>query len=203
MSFTVIFFSCNRVGQSKSESLFSGKVNHKNDKRPKSQLLLMKKIKAYSIDYEILTNSAKPDQASEQFKKFTLDSLKDVKDWVMIVDGIDDNEFASSPLSRYTFADQPIYNLKLISIIDQSAVNTDTISIDNKVNFILTLPKKPKGDNFKKYVEVIKTLNQGDTIFFSGAITKIDNEMKVNLTDVVKQYMLTNLDLLPKSIRKK
>lgn len=153
--------------------------------------------------YELTSNTAKQDNFSDSFTKFALDSLKNVKDWEFIVNGIDDNEFASNPIARNMLEGQPIYNLKLISIIDPSAITADTLSIDNYANFIITVPKKPNGALFIKQVELIKSLNSGDTVLVSGDITYVNNQLKVDFSDVVKDIYSSNIDILASDIKRK
>lgn len=81
------------------------------------------------------------------------------------------------------FGRNEIYNLNLISILDLHLKNTETISIDNKASFTITLPKVPDNDKFKEMLGVLKTLTYGDTVLVSGAVTKINDDLKVDFKE--------------------
>ena len=60
------------------------------DTLPKTQSSFMKKLYDINHDYSLLQNPIKQDKLSEELVKFALDSLKNVKEWVLIVDNIND-----------------------------------------------------------------------------------------------------------------
>lgn len=122
---------------------------------------------------------------------------------MFLVKDIDDNEFASNPLAQTTFAGKEIYNFNLISIINPSAVTTDTLEINNYINFISTVPKKSKAIALQNQIEVIKSLKSGDTVFVNGSITYINTQLKIDFEDVVNEPYGTNIDILLNSIKKK
>jgi hypothetical protein len=80
----------------------------------------------------------------------------------------------------------------------------DTIASDNKVDFTYTILKTPKSNDLKKQLTVIKKLSKGDTVIVSGAVTHIDNNLKVNFASFFDEIFGTwAVDLLITDIHKK
>ncbi|WP_214072399.1 hypothetical protein [Mucilaginibacter sp. dw_454] len=76
------------------------------------------------------------------------------------------------------------------------------MSIGNRVDFTYTIPKNPKGDALKKQLTIIKTLNKGDVVTVSGALTHFDDNGKINFASFYDSYGPWNIDLLLSDIKK-
>lgn len=173
------------------------------DDRPKTQIAFMNKLAPLIDDYDVQYNSVRFDKTAEDIKKYALDSLKNVKDWEFIVEEINDNEFMSSEVTLNALGYQPVYNLLLNSVIDNSKIDADTIPINNKINFIITIPKKPKTKVFLDISKKIATLKEGDTVYVSGAITKFNKNLEIDFSEFLKRYYTEYLEIFPLSIKKK
>lgn len=171
------------------------------DDRPKEEITFLSKVLAES-DQNVTSNAVSKDSHISAFNKYALDSLKHIVNWEMIVDEVNDNEYDSSSAGKVLFNGSPIYNLLLTAPvkIDRSV---DTIAIDNRVDFILTIPKQPKSDTLKKHLSVIQALKKGDTVIISGALTHLDNNGKVNFASFYDQTLPWKIDVLQTAIRKK
>lgn len=195
-----VFFSCqNNRKQSQTSTL---NVLVENDIRPKDEIYFLNRVKIES-DYEITSNAVKKDNHIKAFNKYALDSLKKVTDWEMIVTEVNDMQNATSSFAEALgINNNPVYNLLLVAPIkiDNSV---DTIAIDNRVDFTYTMPKEPKGDELKRQLTIIKTLNKGDTVIVSGALAHLDNKLKVNFASFYDETLPWNVDLLLTDIRKK
>lgn len=170
------------------------------DPRPVAEVNFLNRIKAES-DYEISSDAIKKDTHIAAFNKYSLDSLKNISGWDMIVTEINDNELSeNSAMSKIGLAG-PVYNIKLTAPIkiDKSV---DTLSIGNRVDFTYTIPKQPKGDALRKQMEIIKTLSKGDVVQVSGALTHLDDNGKVNFASFYDSYGPWNIDLLLIDIKK-
>ncbi|MGZ3755506.1 MAG: hypothetical protein ACXVAY_00845 [Mucilaginibacter sp.] len=170
------------------------------DNRPKDELYFLNRVKA-EADYELSQNAVQKDMHIDAFNKYAKDSLKKIVNWEMIVTEINDNEFAANSVAKTLFGNN-VYNVELVAPIkfDKSV---DTIAIDNRVDFTLTIPKKPKGDLVKAQLSTIQTLKKGDTVIVSGALTHLDDQSKVNFAEFYEHYQPWNIDLLQTEIHKK
>lgn len=182
----------------------SKKVGETKDARPSKQIAFMERLKTIKESYyDFYGNAVKFDSVANDLKNFALDSLKDIKEWEFIVKKIDDNFYSSGPLSRELFQGQDIYNLNLISILDVNSLFKGDQEILNFVNFKATVLKTPKSENLIKQMEVIKTLSIGDTVLIDGSVTKINNHLKVDFSDIVEPVFVNPIDLLITNIVKK
>jgi len=169
------------------------------DPRPLAEVNFLNRVKAES-DYEITSDAIKKDTHIAAFNKYALDSLKNITGWEMIVTEINDNELSSSSVMSKIGLAGPVYNLKLTAPIkiDKSV---DTLSVGNRVDFTYTIPKQPKGDALQKQLEIIKTLNKGDVVVISGALTHFDDSGKVNFASFYDAYGPWNIDLLLNDVK--
>jgi hypothetical protein len=170
------------------------------DPRPNSEVAFLNRVKA-EADFDSASDAVKKDAHIAAFNKYTLDSLKNISDWEMIVAEINDNELSSNSVMKKIGLAGPVYNiiLKAPIKIDKSV---DSIAITNRVEFTYTIPKQPKGDALKKQLEIIKTLSKGDVVVVSGAITHFDDSGKVDFTSFYDEYVPWNVDLLLNDISK-
>ncbi|GAA3994596.1 hypothetical protein [Mucilaginibacter dorajii] len=171
------------------------------DPRPKDEAAFFKRIAAES-DYDVTSNAAKKDAHIIAFNKYALDSLKSIKDWEFKVTEVNDNSSDASSLVKTMGNPDAVYNLILVAPIKVDN-SVDSISISNRVDFVYSIPKEPKGDALKKQLDLIKTLTKNDVVIVSGALTHIDDKGKVNFASFYDQYLPWNIDLLLTSIRKK
>jgi len=170
------------------------------DRRPKEEIAFLNRVKAES-DYHIQSNAAQKDMHINAFNKYALDSLKTIVNWEMIVTGINDDTMDATTVAKMLLSSD-VYNLQLVAPIkiDRSV---DTIAIDNRVDFTLTIPKTPKGDTLKKQLQVVQKLKAGDTVIVSGALTHLDDKGKINFASFYDKSLPWNIDLLQTKIRKK
>lgn len=202
---SITLFGCQN--QSKEKAINANKnvsqdTKVDSDPRPKNQIYFLNKVHTES-DYSITSNSIKKDAHIEAFNKYAKDTLKEFKNWEFIVDEVNDNRSDANTISQiFGWDENPIYNLIAVAPvkIDNSV---DTIAIDNRVDFVYTLPKSPKGASLKKQLLVIKDLNKGDIIIVSGAVTHLDNKGKINFASFYEQDLPWNVDLMVSDIRKK
>jgi hypothetical protein len=170
------------------------------DRRPTTQVNFMNKVKADS-DYEITSDAIKKDTHIEAFNKYATDSLKNISGWEMIVTEINDNDMAMNSFSSVLGLAGPVYNLVLTAPIGIDRT-VDSLAINNRVDFVYTLPKSPKGDVLKKQLDIIKTLNKGDVVIVSGAITHVNDKGKIDFSPFYDEYGPWKLDLLLNTISK-
>ena len=197
---------CQYINKEKKEQefpelyLIPEKPNN-TDNRPKAEIAFLSRVLAES-DYNVTSNAASKDSHISAFNKYAVDSLKQIANWEMIVDEVNDNEFSSSTAGKILFSDTEVYNVKMVAPvkIDRSI---DTIAIDNEVEFTLTIPKNPKTDTLKKQLSVIQTLKKGDTVIISGALTHLDKNGKINFASFYDQMLPWNVDVLQTAIHKK
>jgi len=170
------------------------------DPRPVQEVSFLNRVKAES-DYEITSNAVKKDAHIVAFNKYALDSLKNITGWEMIVTDVNDNSLSSNTVVSKLGDGSPVYNLVLTVLvkIDRSV---DSVGVDNRIDFTYTIPKDPKGDALKKQLAVIKTLNKGDAVIVSGALTHLDDSGKVNFASFYDSYGPWNIDLLLNNISK-
>jgi len=173
-----------------------------DDNRPKEELNFLNKAGAEYEDYD--SNAAQKDKRVADFNKYATDSLKKIAGWEMIVSEVNDENFSSNSFAKAFFDldNNPVYNLELVEPIKYDK-SVDTIGINNRVEFTYTLPKTPKGDSLKKQLALIQNLKKGDTVIVSGALTHIDDNLKVNFAAVFDKGMPWQVDLLATSVRKK
>jgi hypothetical protein len=164
------------------------------DPRPAAEVAFLNKVKAES-DYDIASDAIKKDTHIEAFNKYALDSLKKISAWEMIVAEINDDELSSNSVMSKIGLAGPIYNVKLTAPIKLDK-SVDSIAIDNRVDFTITILKKPNGEVLKQQLAVIKTLKKGDVVIVSGALTHFDDDAKVNFASFYEQYSPWNIDLL-------
>ncbi|HEY5325922.1 MAG TPA: hypothetical protein VIJ27_02895, partial [Mucilaginibacter sp.] len=87
------------------------------DTRPKSQLLFNHIVDSLSED-SYSTNAAKTDVRVQWFNKYALDSLRNIKNWQVIVNEVSENtNDASSVAKQLLDLSKPFYNLKMYSVI--------------------------------------------------------------------------------------
>jgi len=202
---SITFSACQNQAhnQVQSPQASAAPTNTDVETRPKEEVHFLNKVLAES-DYDITSNAIKKDEHIKSFNKYALDSLKDIKDWELIVTEINDNSFdANSVISTLGNASAaPIYNLKLVAPIkiDNSV---DTISISNRVDFTFTTPKDPKNEGLKKIVAILKTLSKDDAVIVSGSLTHVNGKGKVDFSSFYDQYGPWNVDVLLSDIRKK
>lgn len=193
-----VILSCNQSLKNKAVSV--------SDDRPKSQLYFNHMVDSLSNDYQTTNNSAKADLRYEEFKKYALDSLKEIKDWVVLVNEVSDyvgDANSTAPL-RMDLS-KPIYNLKMYSVIrmyDKINPSLDSVNLpQGDVIFLTyTTPKSPKD---KKFIDLIKSVNNGDTLLVSGSLTHINQDYKIDFKDMMKTGYAWNFDLLASEIKKK
>lgn len=173
------------------------------DTRPSSQISFVKRLGGYQFNYSLSSNSSLFDKTVDSLNKLALDSLKDVKNWEFIVEEINDNQHYSKAIAMNMLEGIEIYNLILRSPIDPITEYKDSVSISENVHFMITVPKKPKSPDFIKTVAEIKSLNVGDTVLVSGSITKLNKNLEVDFSDLVKELYTNYVDIFPKSIKKK
>lgn len=105
------------------------------DNRPNDQISLMNRISNISNDYSnTYGNSAKLDMEIDSFTQYALDSLKSIKNWVMIVNDINDNPYSANSFANglYDLNSTPVYNLILYSTIkDYDKVDAAMDSINH------------------------------------------------------------------------
>lgn len=199
-------FACQNRDQKTSKNAYSDvavKTDSDHDSRPKEEISFLNRVKAES-DYEVTSNAVKKDAHIKAFNKYSLDSLKNIKDWEFTVTEIND---ASSDANSFIkmlgdLDNNQIYNLVLVAPIkiDNSV---DSVAIDNRVDFTYTIPKNPKNAVLIKQLSILKTLQKGDVVIVSGALTHLDDNSKVNFESFYDQYGPWNVDLLLTDIRKK
>jgi hypothetical protein len=170
------------------------------DPRPNGEIAFLNRVKAES-DYDVTSDAIKKDTHIEAFNKYTLDSLKNISGWEMIVTEINDNELSSNSVMSKIGLAGPVYNVKLTAPINIDK-SVDSIAISNRVDFTITIPKKPNSEALKKQLAVIKTLSKGDVVNVSGALTHFDDNGKVNFASFYDAYGPWNIDLLLNDISK-
>jgi len=210
----MVLFSCNSTNSNQGSGSDTSLVVRKeavangdkgttvaNDQRAQDELIFLNRIKAES-DYEITSNAAKKDVHIAAFNKYALDSLKKVSGWEMIVTEINDNRYDQNKTAKVIFGGAPAYNLKLVAPIkiDKTA---DSIAVDNRVDFTVTVPKNANSEMLKAQLNVIKNLSRGDTVIVGGSITHLDEVGKVNFASFYDGMANWNLDLLATDIQKK
>jgi len=210
----IILFSCNGTNSNNSRGADTSVVVRKeavtndnkgttvaNDQRAQDELIFLNRIKAES-DYEITSNAAKKDVHIAAFNKYALDSLKKISGWEMIVTEINDKNYDQNTTAKVIFGGAPAYNLKLVAPITVDK-KTDTIAIDNRVDFTVTIPKSANSEMLKTQLNIIKNLSRGDTVIVAGSITHLDEAGKVNFSTFYDGMANWNLDLLATDIQKK
>jgi len=186
-----------------NSSMKYGPNKQVKDARPLSQISFMKKLSRIQKDnYELSSNPILLDRAADSLKKYSIDSLSKVKDWEFIVRDINDNPNYSNPAVK-SFFNGDVYNIELSSFLNGSKSIADTIAIDEAVNFIVTVPKIPKTKVFRSINESLSNLKPGDTVLVSGAVTVIDQNLKVNYAKWLNEPYSGRIDILPNSIKKK
>ncbi len=193
-----------------ADNINSKKSINLADNRPKDQISLMNRINSIRDDYfNTYENSAKLDMKIDSFTRYALDSLKDIKNWVVVINEINDNPYSANSFANgfYDLNSTPVYNLILYSTIknyDKVDASLDSINHPQAdvVFMTYTIPKQPKGDILKKQVELIKTLNRGDTLLVSGGITYINKKLKPDFSKFFKDSGEWYLDLLATDIKK-
>jgi hypothetical protein len=202
---SISFSACQNQNhsQKQDQQVADTKLNTDAGTRPKEEGHFLNKVLAES-DYDVTSNAIKKDEHIKLFNKYALDSLKEIKNWELIVTEINDNSAdASSIVKTLGNANAaPIYNLKLVAPIkiDNSV---DTIAIDNRVDFTFTTPKDPRNENLKRIVNTLKTLNKDDIVIVSGALTHINEEGKVDFAPFYDSYSPWDVDILLSDISKK
>lgn len=178
----------------------------KTDNRPASQLSLMRKLGALDGRMaELSTNAVLADNVADSLTKFALDSLKEVKEWELIVQEITEDSYGMSKLGELLYAGRPVYNLKMISLFDTTLPKADTLAIGTYVFMTYTIPKYVEGDDLKKQLAAIKSLSPGDTVLVSGSITMLNDQYKADFSPMVKtdHTFGKSLDVLLTDIKKK
>ena len=202
----IAVYSCQNSSNSQESSIDNTQTETSNndvDTRPKEQIYFLNRVLADN-DYDIRSNAILKDKHVKAFDAYAQDSLKNIKNWEFIVAEINDNEFFTNTFfSRFGDPNDKVYNLELLAPIkiDNSV---DTIAVDNMVNFIFTIPKEPKGKQLKKILSTIQSLAKDDVVIISGALTNIDNDLKVNFAPLFdKDLFEWKMDVLITDIRKK
>ena len=204
LTFFILISACARNTQSKKHIDLV-------DNRPKDQISFMNRISSIKDDYvNTYGNSAKLDMKIDSFTGYALDSLKNIKNWVVVVNEINDNPYSANSFANgfYDLNSTPVYNLMLYSTIknyDKVDASLDSINHPQADVVFMTysILKKPKGDILKKQVELIKTLNWGDTLLVSGSITYLNEKLKPDFSKFFKDSGEWQLDLWATDIRKK
>ena len=194
-----IFFGCDDIAKKPIQD------QDNTDNRPKDEIHFLKKVQD-ETDASVKENSAQEDLHIAAFNKYAIDSLKKVKNWELIVTGVDDDASNSNSFAKALFDlnNNPVYNLMLAAPIEIDR-SVDTIAISNRVDFTYTILKKPKGDTLKQQLTLIQQLKKGDTVIVSGALTHLDN-LKVDFSSFYNPYETTgnwNVDFLITDIHKK
>ena len=210
----VVLFSCNSTNSNqgnggdtslvvRKEAVANGDkdITGANDQRSQDEVIFLNRVKAES-DYEITSNAAKKDVHIAAFNKYALDSLKKVSGWEMIVTEINDNQYDQNTTAKVIFGGAPAYNLMLVAPIKIDK-KVDTIAIDNRVDFTVTIPKTANSEMLKAQLNVIKNLSKGDTVIVAGSITHLDEAGKVNFATFFDGVAYWKLDLLATDIQKK
>ncbi|MGZ3874499.1 MAG: hypothetical protein ACXVJD_16370 [Mucilaginibacter sp.] len=167
-----------------------------HDSRPKSEIAFLKRVDA-EYDFNESSTTVSKDAHMSAFNSYAKDSLKNFTDWEFIVTDVNSDPLKASSFASY-FLDpdnNPCYNLWLAEPI-RIDKTIDTISIQNKVEFIYTILKKALNDDQKKQLITIRTLEAGDTIIASGALTHIDGERKVNFAPLFDDQRPWTMDAL-------
>lgn len=177
--------------------------------RPNDQIQLMHKVDSISHDYSGFENAAKADLNIAAFNKYAEDSLKDVKDWVVVVNEINDYPSSASSFAKAMFdLNQPSYNLIMYSTIKNN-IEPDPVldSINHPQADIVylnyTLPKEPTNEKLISQVNFIRQLEKGDTLLVSGAITHLNSQLKPDFSELIKGSGEWHLDFLVTDLRKK
>ncbi len=188
-----IIYSCQNPGQISNEASVT-------DTRPKDQIYYLNKVKADNETYRFTPEATIKDSVKAAFDKYAIDSLKNIRSWEVVVEGIDDfglsSTVAKATLDIYN---NPVYNLRLVAPIkiDNSI---DTIEYYNRADFTYTIPKNPTDDFLKKQLAIIKTLTYGDTVLVSGSLTHVEDG-KITFAPLFDERW--NVDLLLTDIKKK
>lgn len=177
--------------------------------RPSDQIQLMHKIESISRDYSILQNAAKADLEIASFNKYAEDSLKDVKNWVVVVNEINDDPSSANSFAKGMFdLSRPVYNLIMYSTVTNNAeINPVLDSINHpqaEVVFLnYTLPKDPSNQKLIAQIDLIKHLNPGDTLLVSGAVTHLNSHLKPDFSEVIMTTGEWHLDFLVTDMTRK
>ncbi len=192
-----VFFGCHEPSKTPASNAPLVK-----DIRPKEQIYFLNRVKADSHTFTY-ANALQTDNLIKAFNKYAIDSLKEIQSWEMIVSEINDDEYDASSFAKgMSMTDYPFYNLKLAAPvkIDKSV---DTTASDDRVDFVYTILKDPKGEELKKQLSIMQTLHEGDTVLVSGSITHLNDELKIDFTDVFQSFLPWKIDLLINDIKKK
>ncbi|TWR25734.1 hypothetical protein FPZ43_15725 [Mucilaginibacter pallidiroseus] len=200
----ILVVSCQNTGNKHTGSSLAQPADAKVvDMRPAAQVAFLNKIEAASA-YEHQSNAIAKDQSITAYNKYAKDSLKNINDWVLQVVEINDNAYDVNSVIKVlgNTDDIPVYNLMLVSEIKDDP-STDTIGINNRVDFTYTIPKNPKTDELKNNLKIIKSLKAGDMVVVSGSLMHVNEKGKLDYAAFFENSMPWNVDLLIKSIRKK
>lgn len=195
-SLLIILLGCNNPQTNSNASIDN------IDMRPKEEIYFLNKVSAES-DYDIKSDAIKKDAHIEAFNKYAIDSLKKIQNWEMIITNINDNGFRGNSVARVLLSyNTPVYNIELVAPIKYDN-SVDTIAIDNRVDFTFTIPKQPTDQEYKKQISILKSLNKGDTVIVSGALTHLNSTGKIDFSEFYNRYVPWNVDLLINDIHKK
>ena len=194
---SIIFYGCQPPGNSSNLNT----AEDVKDTRAKDEIYFLNKVKK-ETDTISYFNAIQKDSLIKAFNKYAIDSLKKIQSWEMIVTGTSDDMGSATSIAQQLYdMDDPIYNVSFVAPIkiDRS---TDTIASDNRVDFVFTVHKNSKDVLEKKRLEMIKNLNEGDTVLVSGGLTHLVHG-KFDFSKALDGSTNFKYDLLANEIKKK
>lgn len=155
-------------------------------------------------------NAIKTDKKIQDFNKYAVDSLKEVKDWIVVVNEVNDSPMGASSTGALLFNVDSVYNLRMYATIRNFTEKEFDKSLDSLnhpqadvVFLTYTVPKAPTDEKLKKHLDIIKKLSMGDTLLISGAVTRLNKDLKPDFSELIKSYGEWEVDFLATDIKKK
>jgi len=139
------------------------------DIRPISQIDFIAHFENFKTMYDESNNAVTKDSLNEAFAKYADLKTTHIKDWVMIIDEINDYKQDHASYAYVESVMQPIYNIKMLNLNNES-----------RINFTATITKNAKDTLTKSLIKSIKNLSKGDTVIVSGDLYSKNNVDKTD-----------------------